>query len=111
MCPLRWREILNLRMLVNDLTSESGIDLLKSPFSPGYILFDACTMIGLDPREVLPADIVNRVLARQLERPWPTLTEAEDAEMVELANIRQPEHSDWFYSETEADKAAMFKRV
>jgi len=109
-CPLRFREIINLRKLINDLTIESGIDLLDSLFGPGYILFDACLAIGLEPREVLPADTVNRIEARARERLWPLLNEAEDAEVVELDNIRVSEHSDWFGSLSEAEKVVMFQR-
>ena len=109
-CPLAWRDKLNLRILCNELSEHGEIDLLTTLQPVALVLLDCCDILNLDPLEVLGSEMMGRIKRRGDSRLWPTLTEAEDAEMVELDNIRQSEHSDWFYSLTEADKRALFAR-
>lgn len=89
-CPLAWRDKLSLRRLCNEIEYQLPGTLMSRRVEPGWILFDVCAALNIDPRDVLPAETVNRIEAWKNSRLWPTLTEAEDEELVELDNIRVP---------------------
>jgi len=89
-CPLAWRDRLLLRALCHELCDETGKGLLEYRVEPAYIIFDVCTRLNVDPYDVLPPEIVNRIKEREHIRLWPTLSEAEEAELVDLAGIREP---------------------
>jgi len=94
-CPLAWRDKLNLRMLCNELSEHGEIDLLSTLQPVALVLLDCCAILNLDPLDVLGPEMMGRINRRGDNRLWPALTEAEDAEMVELDNIRQldkPDH-------------------
>jgi hypothetical protein len=109
-CPLAFREILNLRQLVAELSEDGRIDLLQTLQPVALVILDMCAVLALDPGEVLGSEMMGRIDRRGDTRLWPTLTEAEDKELIELAGIREPVHSDWYNSLTEAEKIAMFAR-
>jgi hypothetical protein len=81
-------------MLVNELNeqNEFGIATLNLPAEA--LLYDVCIALGLDPRAVLGPEAMGRIKRRGDTRLWPTLTVAEDEEMVELAGIREPVEPD-----------------
>lgn len=89
-CPLAWRDRLNLRALCNEIEYELPGSLMSRRIEPGWVIYDVCQKLGVEPRDVLPAEVVNRIEQWKNSRLWPTLTEAEDAEMVELDGIRVP---------------------
>ena len=89
-CPLAFRETLALRKIVNELTEGSAEHVLNLALDAGRLLYDVSLAIGLDPWSVLNPAIMTRLLDEDATRLWPTLTEAEDAEMVELDGIRVP---------------------
>jgi len=93
-CPLAFRETLALRHLVNELTEGGAEDALKLSLDAGRLLYDVAVAIGLDPWSVLNPAIMTRLLDEDVTRLWPTLTEAEDEELIELAGIREPEIKD-----------------
>jgi hypothetical protein len=109
-CLLAWRDKLNLRILCNELSEHGTIDLLQTLQPVALVLLDCCAILSLDPGEVLGAEMMGRIKRRGDSRLWPTLTEAEDVEMVDLDNIRQSGSSEWYDSLPEADKLAMFAR-
>jgi hypothetical protein len=89
-CPLAFRETLALRQIVGELTEGNTRDGLSLRLDAGRLLYDVCVAIGLDPWSVLSPAVVSRILCEDARYLWPTLTEAEDAEMVELDNVREP---------------------
>jgi hypothetical protein len=89
-CPLAWRDKLNLRMLVNELSEHGAIDLLQTLQPIALVILDCCAGLQLDPIEVLGPEMMGRIHRRGDVRLWPTLTESEDEELIELANVRQP---------------------
>jgi len=88
-CPLAFRETLALRKIVNELTEGSAEHALNLQLDAGRLLFDVAVAIGLDPWSVLNPAIMTRLLDEDVTRLWPTLTEAEHEELLELENIRQ----------------------
>jgi len=109
-CPLAFRETLALRRIVNELTEGSAKNALELEIDAGRLLYDVATAIGLDPWSVLNPAIMARLLDEGQTRLWPTLTEAEDAELVELANVRAPVFLDPVFPLTDAQLAEMFPR-
>jgi len=93
-CPLHWRDLLLLRRMVNDISEECSSNLLERRVEPGYVIYDVCTALSLDPKSVLPGATVDRIIESENVRLWPTLTDAENAEMVELSNIGRSDLSD-----------------
>jgi len=87
-CPLAFRETLALRQIVNELSDDSAEHTLTMLLDAGRLLYDVAIAIGLDPWSILSPAIVCRILVEDAVRLWPTLTEAEHAEMVELDGIR-----------------------
>lgn len=86
-CPLAWREKLNLRMLVDELSEGGQIDLLQTLQPIALVLLDACAALNVDPVDVLGCKIMGRIDRLGDIRLWPTLTEAEDNELINLDNI------------------------
>ena len=93
-CPLAFRETLALRKIVNELTEGSAEHALSTQLDAGRLLYDVAVAIGLDPWSVLNPAIMTRLLDEDVTRLWPTLSEAEGAELVELDNIRQADKPD-----------------
>ena len=104
-CPLAFRETLALRKIVNELTEGSAEHALNLQLDAGRLLFDVAVAIGLDPWSVLNPAIMVRLMNEDATRLWPTLTEAENAEMVELDNTRQPDKPDSHGPITEPPRA------
>jgi hypothetical protein len=109
-CPLAFREILNLRQLVAELSEDGRIDLLQTLQPVALVILDMCAVLALDPGEVLGSEMMGRIDRRGDTRLWPTLTAAEDAEMVELDNIRQMDLSDRDTPISTGDIDAMYHR-
>jgi hypothetical protein len=78
-------------MLCNELSENDALDLLQTLQPVALVLFDVCAALHMDPEEVLGAVMVRRIKWRGETRLWPTLTEAEDEELIELAGIREPD--------------------
>lgn len=89
-CPLAFRETLALRRIVNELTEGDLYNDMAVKMDAGRLLHDVAVAIGLDPWSVLNPAVECRINNEDLMRLWPVLTEAEDAELVELAGIREP---------------------
>jgi hypothetical protein len=81
-------------MLCNELSEHGAIDLLQTLQPIALVVLDCCAILNLDPVEVLGPEMMGRIRRRGDTRLWPTLSESEEAEMVELANIRQSDEPD-----------------
>ena len=93
-CPLAFRETLALRQIVEELTEGDLYNDMAVKMDVGRLLHDVAVAIGLDPWAVLNPAIMCRILDEDVTRLWPTLTEAENAELVDLASIRETVESD-----------------
>lgn len=102
-CPLAWRERQALRALCGELMEEEGKGLQNLQANAGLVMFDVCRALDIDPYVILPADVIVRVDEILSSRPWPTLTEAEHAEMVELENVRVSDNADLVCPNTDYD--------
>jgi hypothetical protein len=65
------------------------MDLRDFKTDAAHLLYDVCVALEIEPVVVMDARTVYGIRAEKFCRLWPTLTEAEDEEMVGLDNIRQ----------------------
>jgi len=93
-CALAKTDRIKLRELCVELAGPSGPDLRNLRLDAGHLIFDVCSALAIEPVVVMDAKTVYAIRAEGADRLWPTLTEAEDEEMIELAGIREPEIKD-----------------
>jgi hypothetical protein len=85
---------IRLRALCIELAGPEAMDLRSFATDAAHIIFDVCDAFAIEPVVVMDARTVYGIRAEKVCRLWPTLSEAEDEEMIDLANLREPDIED-----------------